>query len=96
MKVRIAAAARRDVREAARYYNEARAGWGKTFIARVRECIAEIRSFPKLAREIDPGVRAAFLNQFPFKIYYTLSKDEALIIAVLHAYRDPDTWMTRA
>jgi len=47
---------------------------------------------PKYIKDI---VRRALLKHFPYSIYFTLNKDEASVLAVVHQRRNHTAWIDR-
>jgi plasmid stabilization system protein ParE len=47
--------------------------------------------FPAVSREI----RRALLQTFPYAVYFRVTDDAVIILAVLHLRRDPRTWRDR-
>lgn len=47
--------------------------------------------FPIILDEI----RRALLTRFPYSIYFSLNKDSAFVIAVVHQRRSHDVWINR-
>jgi plasmid stabilization system protein ParE len=95
VRLRVQSGARNDIREIVAYYDEQRISWGDQFVVRLKESFRQLRAFPNSFPEIEQGVRAAPLAQFPFKVYYRVFEREIRVFAVIHAQRDPDAWMSR-
>lgn len=86
--------AKRDIEEAARWYDKKQKGLGKRFIGEVREKVNFIKQNPEACNLRYDNVRTAVLNVFPFMIHYIIDEiNKYLIItAVLHTSRNPDLW----
>jgi plasmid stabilization system protein ParE len=41
------------------------------------------------------GIRRALLRRFPYAVYFAVDGDVVVVIAVLHASRDPAEWQRR-
>ncbi len=39
--------------------------------------------------------RCRLLERFPYVVYYRFVRDTVRVLAVLHACRDPQTWVSR-
>ncbi|MDT8394664.1 MAG: type II toxin-antitoxin system RelE/ParE family toxin [Bacteroidales bacterium] len=89
--------AKKDIREAALWYEERQTGLGKRFTAEVREKAHFIRQNPKASNIRYDSVRTSVLNMFPFMVHYTIEEKNKTIIvaAVLHTSRNPELWKNR-
>lgn len=81
--------------EAARFYEQRRAGLGFDFLAEVERSIARMREYPEAGRPIRGGTRRRLLRRFPYGLLYRLDADEIVIVAVMHLRRRPDYWRNR-
>ena len=81
-----------EIIAAALHYETERPGLGFRFESELNKTITRLVESPLQFREIDPGVRRAFLNIFPYGVFFTADHDTVLVIAVLHLHRHPDTW----
>ena len=83
--------AKKDIRDAARWYNEQSQGLGKRFTAEVRDSVRYIKQNPTACSIRYDQVRTAVLRVFPFMIHYTIDeKNKTVVIsAVLHTSKDP-------
>lgn len=95
MKVKYLAAARRELKEAARYYHEQQPGLGDDLVAEVQTTIELILENPNAWSQIAPRVRRALTNRFPYAVLYHVRDDELLIIAIMHQHRYPNYWKNR-
>ncbi len=75
---------------------QARAGWGDRFVARVREVFERIEAMPELYGLVWQDVRAARLRKFRHVVYYVVFVDRVEVLAVLHGSRDASAWQSRA
>ena len=82
----------REVREAARYYEEKVPGLGFDFIAEVRAAIRRIVAHPQAWCPLNDEFRRCRTSRFPYGLIYTIEADHILIISVMHLHRHPDTW----
>ena len=88
-------AASADLVAAHSWYEAQRAGLGEEFLAAVDAGITSILDFPEAQPEIHRGARRFLLERFPYVLYYRLSKDLVMVVACLHAARDPRAWRSR-
>ncbi|HJZ67268.1 MAG TPA: hypothetical protein VKF81_03905, partial [Blastocatellia bacterium] len=54
-----------------------------------------VRTFPKAAAEIKPGIGRRLLARFPYGVIYGIDEDTILVIAVAHLHREPRYWADR-
>ena len=89
--------AKKDIREAALWYEEKQTGLGKRFIRQIREIISLVKKNPKVFNNRYDNVRTAVMKAFPFMIHYTIDEDnkQVIITAVLHTSRNPKNWKNR-
>jgi len=89
--------AKRDIREAALWYNKKQAGLGKRFIDQVRRTVKFIKKNPKACSIRYKSTRTVVLNIFPFMLHYIFDEENKIvtIIAVLHTSRNPELWNKR-
>jgi toxin ParE1/3/4 len=87
--------ARAEVRAAALWYEEQRAGLGDRFLARFDQALHRLEEAPHTypvwpGTEVGPvPIRKAVLDQFPYLIAFELQTDSVLVLAVAHAKRQP-------
>lgn len=84
-------AARRDIQEAAKWYNTQLDGLGKRVAQNVRNKVAAIKQNPFAFTIRYQDTRVAVLDIFPFLIHYFIDETEKRIVisAVLHTSRNP-------
>jgi len=94
---RISSLAKKDLKDAVKWYDERKKGLGKQLILKVRECTATIEKNPLFFQVRYKNIHTAVLRQFPYMIHYLVDeKTNAIeIIAILHTYRSPDIWNSR-
>jgi plasmid stabilization system protein ParE len=74
---------------------QAQAGLGDCFVARVREVLERIESMPEMYSLVWQDVRAARLRKFRHLVYYVAFADRVEVLAVLHGSRDASAWQSR-
>ena len=82
----------RDVREAARYYEEKVPGLGFEFIAEVRAALRRIVAHPPAWCPLDDEFRRCRTSRFPYGVIYTIEGKDILVTSVMHLHQHPDTW----
>jgi plasmid stabilization system protein ParE len=88
-------AASADVDTAYEWYEEQRAGLGEEFLAAVDAAVASIVEYPEAYPVVHRGTRRILLEHFPYGLYYRLADQQVLIVACMHAARDPKVWRSR-
>ncbi|MBI3697657.1 MAG: type II toxin-antitoxin system RelE/ParE family toxin [Acidobacteria bacterium] len=91
--VRPAAAA--DIDEAFLWYERRRPGLGDEFLAAVESVRESIAAHPAMCPVIRRDTRRALVRRFPYAIFYRVYEDVIVIVACMHAKRDPRRWMSR-
>lgn len=88
-------AARADIAEAFRWYEERVTGLGHEFLRAVASTLATIESTPEQYPIALDDIRKALLKRFPYVVYFVLSRRGASVIAVMHGRRNPRRWKSR-
>jgi plasmid stabilization system protein ParE len=88
-------AADRDVEAAFAWYQNEREGLGLEFLDELRVAYGRIADGPLKYRELRSGIRRTLLRRFPYAVYFSVEGEVVVILAVLHAHRDPAEWQTR-
>ena len=91
--VRPAAAA--DIEEAVAWYGRLDASLADRFLAAVEGTVAKIAANPTMYSVIHRDIRRALVERFPYGIYYRIYPDVVVILACMHARRDPKRWRGR-
>jgi toxin ParE1/3/4 len=93
---------RAELRSAALWYDERRAGLGDEFIAEVSAAFDRVRAAPESyptwpsTQPADPRIRKATIQRFPYVIAFEEHERHVLVLAVAHSKRRPLYWLTRA
>jgi plasmid stabilization system protein ParE len=92
MTYRFLPPAAREVKAAARYYEERVPGLGFEFISEVQAAIRRIVAHPQAWCPLDDDFRRCRTSRFPYGIIYALEHGEVLIVSVMHLHRHPESW----
>lgn len=84
-----------DVREAAFWCEGKREGLGAELTLELDALYERIAQNPRQFPVIEEGTYRALLRRFPYAVYFVISDDVPVIIAVLHQHRTPDAWRVR-
>jgi toxin ParE1/3/4 len=74
------------------WYEEQHDGLGSRFIAEVDTTFQRIKANPLAFGFVRGKLRRALLQRFPFGAFYALTDRHIVVVAVLHAARDPRLW----
>lgn len=88
--------ARRDISEAAVWYEERSAGLGARFAAAVNAALTAVASRPARYRRGYGEVRRALVADFPYGVYFVVRGETVQVLACMHGRRDPRRWQSRA
>ena len=88
-------AARREIAEGFRWYEERSPGLGQEFLRAVEATLARIEREPELYPFAIDDIRKAPLHRFPYVTYYVVLPRGISILAVIHGRRHPRRWQSR-
>ena len=88
---------KKDIREAAKWYNKKSQGLGKRFTSELREKVRFIKQNPTASNIRYDNVRTVILNIFPYMVHYIVDEANKTVVvsAVFHTSRDPELWTKR-
>lgn len=93
--VRPAAAA--DIEDAFRWYESRRSGLGDEFLLALTSTRNRILEHPEAYPVLHRTTRRALLpGRFPYGLFYRVYGDTLVIVACMHAKRDPRRWQRRS
>lgn len=84
-----------EISEAADWYEGQGAGLGAEFLRVLDACIAAVERTPRLFPRVHGDIRRAPLRRFPYGLIYRVHPDEIVVVACIHARRDPRRWQER-
>jgi toxin ParE1/3/4 len=84
-----------DVEAAFEWYEKEQPGLGLEFLDELRATYDRIADGPLRYQELRGGIRRTFLRRFPYAVYFAMDADVAVVVAVLHASREPAEWQRR-
>lgn len=87
--------AERDLAEAHDWYESKVTGLGSDFLLRVDAALSSILRTPKTYPLVHKEVRRALTRRFPYGVFYLVEEARIVVIAVMHARRDPEAWRRR-
>ena len=80
--------------DAGEWYEARRPGLGREFADALKEVVSRIAHDPLLFPAALGEVRRAVLNRFPYAVYFRIS-DEDIVVLAVHGRQDPRTWQQR-
>ncbi|HOX40214.1 MAG TPA: type II toxin-antitoxin system RelE/ParE family toxin [Candidatus Brocadiia bacterium] len=95
MNVFFLSIARQELDDAFVWYESQSGGLGYEFLDEVDRVIRRVNSFPDSCLEIEPGLRRALVNRFPYGLIYGHDSDSIVVVAVAHLHREPRYWISR-
>jgi plasmid stabilization system protein ParE len=93
--------ARAELRSAALWYEERRAGLGDEFVAEISAALDRISRGPESnprwpgTSDRQPLIRKLTTRRFPYVIAFEQHEGSALVLAIAHAKRRPLYWLAR-
>ena len=88
-------AAAADIEQAFRWYEQRRPGLGDEFLELLDSALGEIRAHPERFPVIHRDTRRMLLSRFPYAIFYRIYESGVVVVACMHAHRDPTHWRIR-
>lgn len=84
-----------DIEATFHWYEKKRSGLGLEFLDELRVTYSRIVDGPLKYQELRSGIRRALVKRFPYAVYFAVEVDVIVVLAVLHASRDPLEWQRR-
>lgn len=81
--------------EASAWYERHRQGLGREFLDEVLVMLASIAETPLTYPDVHRKTRRAIIRRFPFGIYFRIEGEMVVVLAVMHASRNPHRWKSR-
>ncbi|WP_225073916.1 type II toxin-antitoxin system RelE/ParE family toxin [Desulfuromonas sp. CSMB_57] len=95
MKIVFLLPAQAELDDAFSWYEEQAVGLGYELLDEIDQALRLVVSFPELQPQMVHKVRRCLVNRFPYGIYYGLSEDTIVVVAVAHLKRKPTYWIDR-
>jgi plasmid stabilization system protein ParE len=87
--------ARRELDDAADYYDSIDLRLGDEFFEEIDDCISRLLMSPLAWTKLRGSVRRCRTHRFPYSLIYDLEKEHVFIVAVMHSSREPNYWADR-
>lgn len=95
MKLRFAAAARRELNEAAVWLELQESGLGERFLREVAQARRLILEYPNAWHPLGSRLRRCHLKRFRYGLIYRIQGDVIEVVAVAHDRQKPEYWRDR-
>jgi len=96
LALRLRPEAERDLSDAAIWYEAQLAGLGHRFLDEVENAFSAIAEAPRRYPVVHKSMRRMLIRRFPFGVYYRIEKSAIVVLAVMHASRNPRRWKGRS
>jgi len=94
-RLRILSSAKAELRQARRFLDTERPGYGDVLLSRFEQAVSLIRRHPFSAPVIYEQYRKVSLGKPKYSIVYSIEGDEIVIVALMHHRQNPDYWKSR-
>jgi toxin ParE1/3/4 len=84
-----------ELRDAATWYEGARAGLGDRFLDAIAATVERIAEGPHTFPAVRSGLRRALVAPFPYMVIFIADAERVHVVAFAHAKRRPDYWAKR-
>jgi len=84
--------AEKDVEKIYKWYESQQETLGDEFLLILQQQLELIREYPKAFQIIHKNIRRLILPRFPYLVFYIPIEDTIVVLAVLHAFRNPADW----
>ena len=84
-----------DVAAAYQWYDNEAPGLGAEFLDQLLAAYDRIAGGPLQYQAHGSSIRRALLRRFPYAVYFAVDGNLVVVLAVLHASRDPAEWQRR-
>jgi toxin ParE1/3/4 len=88
--------AKRELNEAAQYYESERHGLGQAFVTEVERCTEAILRQPEAGAVVRGSVRRRLVRRFPYALLHSVRPESVRILAVMNLKRRPAYWIGRS
>ena len=84
-----------DIEATFHWYENEQSGLGLEFLDELRAVYDRVVEGPLKYQELRSGIRRALLRRFLYAAYFGVEGNVIVVLAVLHASRDPAEWQRR-
>ena len=94
--VRFLLPAEQEMADAAMYYESQASGLGDNFLSRIDSAVRDISEHPEGWPAIRYGIRRRLVPRFPYALFYRITPEEIVVLAVAYLRRHPSYWTDRS
>ena len=84
-----------DIKDAYEWYEAQRKGLGENFLLCFEEGLSRVSRNPDAYSVIYKEIRRILIHRFPFAVFFIEGEERIIVLAVLHARRNPKAWKGR-
>ena len=95
MNIRFLTVANQEVDDAVAWYEQQDKNLGRGFLDELDRAVRLVKTYPLLARQIEPEIHRFLFIRFPYALIYGIDQDTIVIVAVAHQQREPRYWADR-
>ena len=95
MKVTYLGPAKKELIEAAKFYNTRVSGLGRRFLTAVKQVEQRIQENPVSGKCVSAQVRRRLVRGWPYAVLYRIDDREIVVVAMMHQRREPEYWLDR-
>lgn len=96
MRVVLLAGAKRELFQAATWYDDRRPGLGDALLGEAASAVDRLKAFPDTGIAASHGYKRCVIRRFPYSLIYRASADTLIVVAFVHRRRRPLVWLRRA
>jgi plasmid stabilization system protein ParE len=84
-----------DIVTAFQWYELRHEGLGARFVEAVDSALVPVLAFPDSCEAFERDTRRCLVEHFPFEIFYRVDGNLVVVVACMHATRDPEAVLRR-
>ena len=85
----VSAKAADEIRNAVKWYNEELWGLGDEFLIKLDFHYDLISRYPERYKQVNKSTQRCLMERFPYIIFFTLDKDDLIILRIRHSKQKP-------
>lgn len=93
--IRLRREAQKEYEEAVEWYEKRRKGLGLQYLFALQKILHRIAEASDSFPVVFENVREAVMRKWPYAIYFQVTDEYLLVLAIFHASREPVQWQNR-
>ena len=85
-----------ELRDAVAWYATGAPAVVPAFLLAIDAVLAQAARYPESFPMVRPDIRRALVRRFPYGVFYSSEPDALVVVAIVHARRDPALWPSGA